>query len=638
MLESHRPLRLCRPPPELIGQRDIKFQWKDGPTLNTLRFRTMTFLAIKNLLFRFVFLLSLLQVETNTSTAVESSSKASSLTEAEIKVMLQDYIDTDKLGVGIAVGIVDTNGPRVIGHGKLDNGTGREVDGDTVFEIGSITKVFTALLLQDMIERGEMKLDDPVQKFLPDSVKVPTYQGRQITLLHLATHTSGLPRMPNNLSPRSWRDPDQADYTVEQLYAFLSRHRLRRVPGSEAVYSNLGMLLLGHVIVQKAGKDYEALIIERICQPLRMNSTRIALTPELESRLATGHAMPGRPVSRMNFRFLPGAGGLHSSANDLLKFVSAYLGLNPTPLNSLMEKARAFHPIESGTKLMLAWGGDDTAFGHNGGTYGYMTIIGFDPKQRRGFTVLSNCRNSGIVDAMREPLRAAPSPRPASAVPVDPARYDAYVGQYKLDDTWNTCTIRREKDRLLVQWIDQSGGRSLSYEMFPQSESVFRNEFWGVESTFSCATNGPSVELILRGLAPCSGIKEPLKLTRVSRDVPEAVPAPIQLQPEIYERYIGQYRKTFLFGLIRLGPTLSISHELDELGNHFVASVEGVPSYSTAEFFPVTENCFIVNPITTGDKIRLTFLRNRKGKATRVGVYWDGKKLRGTRVSDQPAQ
>src|ERR1041385_4830034 len=129
------------------------------------------------------------------SSAIKSDTLAGEpLTEADVKTMLRDNIDSDKLGVGLVVGIVDEHGARVISHGKLDNGTSADVDGDTIFEIGSITKVFTALLLQDMVERGEMKLDDPVQKYLPDSVRMPTFQGKEITLLHLATHTSGLPR------------------------------------------------------------------------------------------------------------------------------------------------------------------------------------------------------------------------------------------------------------------------------------------------------------------------------------------------------------------------------------------------------------------------------------------------------------
>src|SRR2546427_61949 len=293
--------------------------------------------------------LSILDVENlhseDSPTANTTASAGYTLAEPEIKTMLQDFIDADKLGVGLVIGIADERGARVVGHGKMDNGTSADVDGDTLFEIGSITKVFTALLLVDMVERGEMKLDDPVQKYLPASVRMPTYQCKQITLLHLATHTSGLWRGRDNLSPRSWRDPDQADYTVEQLYAFLSHYTQRRAPGIQQEYSNLGMQLLGHVIALKAGKDYETLVIERICQPLGMDSTLITLTPELRSRLAIGHAIPGRPVGGMDFLFLPGAGGLRSTANDLLKFVSAYVGVTPSPTSLLMEKAKAFHPV-----------------------------------------------------------------------------------------------------------------------------------------------------------------------------------------------------------------------------------------------------------------------------------------------------
>ena len=166
-----------------------------------------------------------------------SSTNGDTLTDDEIRTLLRDDIVADKLAVGIVVGIVDEHGTRIISYGKLDNGTDREVDGDSVFEIGSITKVFTVLLLQDMIDRGEMKLDDPVQKYLPASVRMPTYKGKPITLLHLATHTSGLPREVGNiLSPRSWRNPG-ADYTVEQFYDFLDHYRLQREPGTRNPFS-----------------------------------------------------------------------------------------------------------------------------------------------------------------------------------------------------------------------------------------------------------------------------------------------------------------------------------------------------------------------------------------------------------------
>src|SRR5437867_10425827 len=233
----------------------------------------------------------------------------------------------------MVIGLVDQRGNRIFSAGKLDNGTTAEVNGDTIFEIGSITKTFTALLLLDMVKRGEMKLDDPVAKYLPESVTVPTHNGKEMTLLDLVTHTAALPRDPDNLTPtRGLPENAFADYTVEKLYAFLSSFSLDREPGSKFEYSNVGMALLGHILALKTGTNYEALVVERICRPLKMNSTRITLPPELEARLARGHDQLGKPAPNWEFQVYGGAGGLRSTANDLLKYVSANLGLTPSSL------------------------------------------------------------------------------------------------------------------------------------------------------------------------------------------------------------------------------------------------------------------------------------------------------------------
>src|SRR6185436_11030022 len=205
-----------------------------------------------------------------------------------LRAFLQQRVEVQKRNVGIVVGIVDEHGSHVVSCGKMDNGTDQEVNGDTLFDIASITKPFTGLLLQDMIERGEMQLDDPVAKYLLSSVRMPTRGGKEITLLHLVTHTSGLPHIADNLNPKRVDNPF-ADYTVEELNAFLSGYKLTHDPGTKFEYSSLGMGLLGHVIALKAGTNYEALVVDRICQPLKMDSTRITLTPELKSRFATGH-------------------------------------------------------------------------------------------------------------------------------------------------------------------------------------------------------------------------------------------------------------------------------------------------------------------------------------------------------------
>src|SRR5208283_4407870 len=126
----------------------------------------------------------------------------------------------------------------------FDKNDKRALDGDTVFEIGSITKVFTALLLADMAQRGEVALTDPVSKYLPKGVKMPGRNGHAIMLQDLATHTSGLPRLPSNMKPKDFMNP-YADYTPELLYQFLSSYELPRDPGSKWEYSNLGAGLLG---------------------------------------------------------------------------------------------------------------------------------------------------------------------------------------------------------------------------------------------------------------------------------------------------------------------------------------------------------------------------------------------------------
>ncbi len=189
--------------------------------------------------------------------------------------------------VGIIVGVIEPKGRRIVAYGKRDHGDAAVLNGDTVFEIGSITKGFTTLLLAEMVQRGEVALDDPVAKYVPAKVRVPARGGRQITLRDLATHTSGLPHDPSNLSPQDPANP-AADYSVEQLYSFLSSHTLRRDIGIRYEYSNVGVSLLGHALANRSGMDYEGLLAERILGPLGIASTRFSLNQAMNQRLAPG--------------------------------------------------------------------------------------------------------------------------------------------------------------------------------------------------------------------------------------------------------------------------------------------------------------------------------------------------------------
>lgn len=314
----------------------------------------------------------------------------------EINALLRESPTSTR--AAIVVGLLDEHGSQIFSAGKLDNGTDRKPDGDTLFEIGSITKTFTVLLLEDMVERGAMKLDDPVEKYLPKSVKVPTHDGKAITLLDLATHTSGLPRDPDNLTPTHGLPENAfADYTVERLYTFLGSYALRRDPGEQFDYSNVGMALLGHVIARRAGTNYESLVVERICRPLGMDGTRITLTPEMKTRLAAGHDQRDNRASNWEFLVYDGAGGLRSTANDLLKYLSANLGLEKSDLTPLMEKTHSIrhrgNSMHGDTAMAWMVRGEglesgQALLGHAGGTGGYETFIGFNATQRKGVTVL----------------------------------------------------------------------------------------------------------------------------------------------------------------------------------------------------------------------------------------------------------
>src|SRR5262249_19332240 len=184
-------------------------------------------------------------------------------------------------------------------------------------------------------ERHEVALTDPVSKYLPATVRMAERGGRSITLQDLATHTSGLPRMPTNFKPADPANP-YADYSVEQMYEFLSSYQLTRDIGSQYEYSNLGGGLLGHVLALRPHTDYASLVRDRITAPLEMASTAITLPADLKSRLAVGHSAALQPVANWDLPTLAGAGALRSTTNDLLTFLAGHLGYTKTPLEPAM--------------------------------------------------------------------------------------------------------------------------------------------------------------------------------------------------------------------------------------------------------------------------------------------------------------
>uniref|UniRef100_UPI003752CBDE serine hydrolase n=1 Tax=Undibacterium sp. TaxID=1914977 RepID=UPI003752CBDE len=282
-------------------------------------------------------------------------------------------------------------GTRVISYGVMDKKTQAKVDGDTVFEIGSVTKLFTSLLLADMVQKGEVKFGDPVAKYLPQGVTIPTHNGKQISLLDLSLHKSGLPTWPDNMPSKDPLNP-VADYTVAQMYDFLSRYQLTRDIGEKEQYSNLGVGLLGHVLSLRGGKEFETLIKERITNLLGMSDTGIAMSARMTAHLASPHNAQSEIVKNWDLPAIPGAGALRSSVNDMLKFLTANMYPDKSPISQSLQTMH--FPFAESPEIHLGWGVGgkygSKLWGHAGSTYGYKSMLTFDETRRRGVVILSN--------------------------------------------------------------------------------------------------------------------------------------------------------------------------------------------------------------------------------------------------------
>jgi CubicO group peptidase (beta-lactamase class C family) len=462
------------------------------------------------------------------------------LPDEEIRKILVERVDVHRQSVGIVVGVIAPAGRRIITYGSRTKGDTRPVDGDTVFEIGSITKVFTSLLLADAVQRGEVSLTDPVAKYLPPNVKVPE-RGRVITLQDLSTHTSGLPRMPSNFQPKDASNP-YADYTEEQLYQFLSTHQLTRDVGAAFEYSNYGAALLGHALARRAAMDYEPLVRARITGPLGMRHTAVALTPDMKAQLATGHSPALEPVANWDLPTFAGAGALRSTTNDMLTFLGAALGYGPSPLDpAFAAMASTRRPtgsptMEAGLGWQILKGQGTEIVWHNGGTGGYRTWIGYEPRSRTGIVVLTNAGTTAGPDDIGRHLLVpslpllqafAPPPKTRIEAKVDPASFDRFTGRYQLAPSV-LLTVTREGPRFFAQLTGQQ-----ALEIFAESEKDYFLKVVDAQLTFETDAQNKAVAVVLH-----QNGKDQRALRIEGEPV---VPKVITLDPSILGRYVGRY-------------------------------------------------------------------------------------------------
>lgn len=330
----------------------------------------------------------------------------------QVKAQIKPYLDAEVVN-GVVIGLYEGGKLEIYGFGKGPDGA--VPNGKTLYEIGSITKVYTSLLLADAVQRREVTLDTPVSELLPPGIVVPSKDKVAITLKHLALHASGLPRLPPSLMQMQKQDP-YAGYGEEQLYADLQATDLEVAPGARIVYSNYGAGLLGFALGKKLGGGYPTLLRTRILEPLGLKNTFLGFPAGTEHRQAPGTDDDLQPAVPWTYDALAGAGALVSDVHDQLRLIDAeldaYAGGKTLPLRGPMRFTQEDQLDGQGPNTGLGWQIDSSGrFWHNGGTGGFHAFVGFDPKSKHGVVVLASTATSlvdRIADTMYKVLDGSP--------------------------------------------------------------------------------------------------------------------------------------------------------------------------------------------------------------------------------------
>ena len=306
------------------------------------------------------------------------------------------YIATGA-NVGVIVGVVQNGKRQIFSYGEREPGGPEQIGPESVLEIASITKTFTAIALASMHLRGELNLDDPIEKYLPQQVKVPSFNGKKVTLRHLANHTSGLPRLPSDMDDDAYNPYD--GYTEQKMYEFINGYTLDREPGSKFEYSNVGYGLLGQILSLHNKSNYEEMVTRNVLKPLGMNHTTVSFTEAQMSNLVSGHHGNKQVESWSKYmaNIFQGTGSLISNLDDMLIFLEANMALKDNPLKeaiSLTHQRTFTYDGDHQDGIGLGWAlvafDQKNYIWKNGGNGGYTSFIGFDESSKTGVVILLN--------------------------------------------------------------------------------------------------------------------------------------------------------------------------------------------------------------------------------------------------------
>jgi len=490
----------------------------------------------------------------------------------------------------VVIGVIDGGNSEVRGFGKLPDGT--QANGGTVFEIGSVTKTFTATLLADAVKTGQLRLDQPVEDLLP-GWKIPARDGRKITLGDIARQRSGLPRMPGNLKPADLENPFQ-DYGRGKLQAFLAGYDLPRDPGAQYEYSNLGFALLGTALAEHAGMTYGELLQRKILTPLGMNDSAAVTTDAMRARLAPGHNEQGKSVKNWDFDAFAPAGAIRSTADDMLRYLKANMRAAPGSAMALAQQPEA--EVGAGSKIGLAWmtEGKSGIVWHNGMTGGYASFLGFSADRKHGVVVLTDAAVS-LDDLGFATLNAeAPITPVQSAVTLPGSALDEVGGDYKLASGL-VIHVFREGGQL---YLRAEGQQALPVYASGPSDFFMRIAPISVTFTRDAAGKVDGMVLHQNGDHPASRI---------------AADNGIALDAKTLADYVGVYD----FGA--LGELVVTLEE-----GRLTAKLAAQPAFA---IYPSAKDAFFYKVV----EAKLSFERDAAGKVVAVVLHQNGHDLRALR-------
>ncbi|QDV44151.1 Beta-lactamase precursor [Stieleria neptunia] len=423
-------------------------------------------------------------------------------TQQRIRSLVQPYLDSEQV-VGLSLGLIAGDSSATFHFGKT-SADGDQPTDQTVYEIGSVSKVFTGILLADAVVQNKVKLDQDAADLMPGGARMPDSNGKKISLLDLSIHRSGLPRLPSNMKNVGGENP-YADYTSQLALEFLDGYSLTRDPGDKMEYSNLAVSFLGYLLGHQAGKSYDQLLTERIAKPLGMTSTTVTGDAEVLKRLAAGHATPGKPHSTWEFADMPGAGGIRSTVTDMLRFANANLDPPDSDLGNALQLAWKQHRAGDAKDFAMGLGWhiarDGSTRWHNGQTGGYHAMLFVSREVPAAVVLLTNTATMEVdrlaEDLIRMLAGAAVQPRTfQSAIEVPIATMKRCEGRYQIAPGV-VFDVNVVNDRLMVQLTGQP-----AFQVFPKSETEWFYKIVPATLTFKDENDGrfEALELFQNGI------------------------------------------------------------------------------------------------------------------------------------------